>query len=204
MHPKPVATGRSALKRIQNIVNRLEEVLMATFLAVMTILTSLQVLLRYGFNTGLIWSLEATTYCFAWLVLIGMSYCVRTRAHIALDLLVKRFTDPVRRLIGLLAIMVCLSYSLLMFYGSNVLVQRLYTLGNEARDLPFSRWILSIILPIGFGLLTLRFLQLGLSIWRGEMKGLGLIENDPANFEMDLTLPAGVAQADNESGDTKE
>ncbi len=177
---------------------------MATFLAVMTILTSLQVLLRYGFNTGLIWSLEATTYCFAWLVLIGMSYCVRTRAHIALDLLVKRFNDRIRRLIGLLAIMVCLSYSLMMFYGSSVLVQRLYTLGNEARDLPFTRWILSIILPIGFGLLTLRFLQLGLGIWRGEMKGLGLIENDPAKFEMDLTLPAGVAQADKKSRDTEE
>jgi C4-dicarboxylate transporter DctQ subunit len=177
---------------------------MATFLAVMTILTSLQVLLRYVFNTSLIWSLEATTYCFAWLVLIGMSYCVRTRAHIALDLLVRRFNDRLRRLIGLLAIMVCLGYSLLMFYGSSMFVQRLYTLGNEARDLPFARWILSIILPLGFALLTLRFAQLGLGIWRGEMDGLGLIESDSATFEMELTLPAGAARASKKSEDTQE
>ena len=177
---------------------------MATFLAVMTILTSLQVLLRYAFNTSLIWSLEATTYCFAWLVLIGMSYCVRTRAHIALDLLVRRFNDHLRRLIGLLAIMVCLGYSLLMFYGSSMFVQRLYSLGNEARDLPFARWILSIILPLGFALLTLRFAQLGLGIWRGEMDGLGLIESDSATFEMELTLPAGAARASKKSEDTQE
>jgi len=187
------------MKRFPNIVNRLEEGMMATFLAIMTILTSLQVLLRYAFNTSLIWSLEATTYCFAWLVLIGMSYCVRTRAHIALDLLVKRFNDRLRRLIGLLAITVCLCYSLLMFYGSSILVQRLYWLGNEARDLPIARWLLSIILPFGFALLTLRFLQLGLGIWRGEMEGLGMIDSDPAKFEMDLTLQAG-----DESEDTEE
>ena len=192
------------MTRFTQIVNRLEEGMMATFLAIMTILTSLQVLLRYAFNTSLIWSLEATTYCFAWLVLIGMSYCVRTRAHIALDLLVKRFDDRIRRLVGLLAIAVCLCYSLLMFYGSSILVQRLYWLGNEARDLPVARWLLTIILPFGFALLTLRFVQLGLGIWRGEMEGLGMIENDPAKFEMELTLPAGDDQASNEPEETEE
>jgi C4-dicarboxylate transporter DctQ subunit len=192
------------MKRFPNLVNRLEEGLMATFLAIMTILTSLQVLLRYAFNTSLIWSLEATTYCFAWLVLIGMSYCVRTRAHIALDLLVKRFNDRLRRLIGLLAITVCLCYSLLMFYGSSILVQRLYWLGNEARDLPIARWLLSIILPFGFALLTLRFLQLGLGIWRGKMVGLGMVESDPAKFEMELTLPAGDKQESNDFEETEE
>lgn len=155
---------------------------MAFFLAVMTVLTALQVLLRYAFNTGLIWSLEATTYCFAWLVLIGMSYCVRTRTHIAVELLVKRFKKGARRMVGLLAIVVCLSYSLLMFYGSSMFVQRLYTLGHEARDLPFARWLLSIILPIGFGLLTLRFIQLGVGIWRGQVVSIGFSENDPNNF----------------------
>ena len=57
---------------------------MATFLAFMTLLTAIQVLLRYGFNTGLIWSLEATTYSFAWLVLLGMAWRVqREKTRIA-------------------------------------------------------------------------------------------------------------------------
>ncbi len=99
---------------------------------------------------------------------------------------------------SLLAITVCLCYSLLMFYGSSILVQRLYWLGNEARDLPFARWLLTIILPFGFALLTLRFVQLGLGIWRGEMEGLGMIDSDPAKFEMDLTLQAGDESEDAE------
>lgn len=159
---------------------------MATLLAVMALLTSLQVLLRYAFSTGLIWSLEATTYCFAWLVLIGMSYCVRTQAHIALDLLVKQFNERWRRLLGIFAIVVCIAYSLLMFYGSFIFVQRLYWLGNHARDLPVARWVLTIILPIGFALLTLRFIQLGLAIWRGETVGLGMIESKPEDLQAEL------------------
>ena len=55
----------------------LEEGLIALILGVMTVLTFVQVVLRYVFNTGLLWALEANFYLFAWLVLIGISYCVR-------------------------------------------------------------------------------------------------------------------------------
>lgn len=156
------------------IVNQLEEGLMAFFLAVMTLLTALQVLLRYAFNTGLIWSLEATTYCFAWLVLVGMSYGVRTRSHIAADVIVNRLSTEKRRTVGLVAISVCLAYALLMLYGGFEFVRRLYGLGNLARDLPVARWLLTSTLPVGFALLTFRFLELGLKIWRAEVSGLGM------------------------------
>ena len=155
---------------------------MALFLAVMTVLTALQVLLRYVFNSGLIWSLEATTYCFAWLVLVGMSYCVRTRTHIALDLLVKRFPDRARRKIGLLAVGVSVAYSLLMLYGSGMFIQRLFELGHRAHDLPVARWLLTIILPVGFALLTLRLVQAGMGIRSGKVTGLGLSDHDPESF----------------------
>ena len=52
------------------LLNRLEEGLMATLLALMTLLTFVQVVLRYAFNSGLVWSVEATSYSFAALVLI--------------------------------------------------------------------------------------------------------------------------------------
>ena len=141
---------------------------MALLLAVMTLLTALQVLLRYAFNTGFLWSLEATTYCFAWLVLVGMSYGVRTHSHIAIDVLVNRFTPSIQRMFGLAVILVCLVYASLMLFGAAEFVHRLFVLGNDARDLPVQRWLLTIILPFGFGLLFLRFFQAGLAIWRGQ------------------------------------
>ena len=68
--------------RLARGLDRVEEVFIALALAFMTLLTFVQVVLRYLFESGLVWSLEATTYTFGWLVVVGMAYGVRTRAHI--------------------------------------------------------------------------------------------------------------------------
>src|SRR3546814_8791676 len=54
-------------------------------LAAMTLLTFTQVVLRYVFNSGWGWALEATTYMFGWLVLVGISYGIKVGFHIGID-----------------------------------------------------------------------------------------------------------------------
>lgn len=149
-------------------INRLEEGVLATLLALMTILTFLQVVLRYAFNSGLVWSLEATTYLFAALILFGMSYGVRTQTHIAVDLVIRRLPKRAAKIVNLVAILACLSYALLMLYGSAVFVDRLMILGNHARDIPLPKWLLTVTMPLGFTLLAFRFLEAGWRILRGE------------------------------------
>lgn len=142
-------------------MNRLEEWLMAALLTFMTVLTFIQVVMRYVFNAGWVWSLEATTYSFAALVLIGMSYGVRTKTHIATDLLTRKLSEPLRRYVAIVAIFACITYALLMLYGSVILVDRLMTLGNAARDIAAPKWLLTATMPLGFALLTYRFLEAG-------------------------------------------
>ena len=147
---------------------------MATLLALMTVLTFVQVVMRYVFNTGLVWSLEATTYSFAALVLIGMSYGVRTKTHIATDLLTRKLSEPLRRYVALVAIFACLLYALLMLYGSVILVDRLMTLGNAARDIAAPKWLLTATMPLGFALLVFRFFEAG---WKLLRRGSDSSEN---------------------------
>lgn len=143
------------------VLNRLEEGIIAILLAVMTLLTFCQVVLRHVFNSGWVWSLEATTYAFAALVLIGMSYCVRTQSHIAIELLVNKLPQRIRHYIVLSAVACCVVYALLMLYGSGVFVQRLYVLGHDARDVPLPKWLLTTTMPLGFLLLAVRFIESG-------------------------------------------
>ena len=164
-------------------INRIEEGLIALFLAVMTFLTFIQVVLRYVFNSGWVWSLEATTYAFAWMVLMGMAYGVRTRSHIAVDLVMCRLKGRVQKTATYLCLFICLAYSTLMLYGGSVFVMRLMQLGNDARDLPVARWILTIMLPIGFALLTLRFLELAWAFANGSIHRLGFGEHDLSDLE---------------------
>jgi C4-dicarboxylate transporter DctQ subunit len=72
-------------------VNELEETVIALLLGIMTLITFTNVVLRYGFNTGLIWGLEMVTFLFAWLVLFGASYAVKVTAHLGVDVVVNLF-----------------------------------------------------------------------------------------------------------------
>jgi C4-dicarboxylate transporter DctQ subunit len=147
--------------------DRAEDLLTAALLAAMTLLTFTQVVLRYAFNTGLVWALEATVYLFGWLVLIGISGTLRTNGHIVVDFVAQRLGAKAQKAVALVALALNLSYAALMFAGSWTLIARLQTFGSTAHDLPLPRWVLLLSLPIGFALLGLRLLQATLAIVRG-------------------------------------
>ena len=154
------------VQRVLKAADSLEETFMIVALTFMTVLTVVQVVLRYGFGTGFVWSLEVTTYTFAWLVLIGMSYGVRTEAHIAVDLVTSRLSPSGARVTAAIALVCALAYCALMIYASSQFVDRLMTLGTNARDIPLPRWLLTGIMPIAFGLLALRLVQAALpKLW---------------------------------------
>lgn len=158
----------------RKVIDRMEEWLMSVLLAFMTMLTFAQVVMRYVFNSGWVWSLEATTYSFAALVLVGMSYGVRTGSHIAADLLTRKLPEPLRHYVALVAVSACVVYAVLMLYGSAILVDRLMALGNAARDIPAPKWLLTTSVPLGFALLTFRFVEAG---WRLIRPGDGNIDS---------------------------
>jgi C4-dicarboxylate transporter DctQ subunit len=103
---------------LREAVHRVEEGLIALILGAMAVLTFVQVVLRYVFSTGFVWQLEANFYLFSWLVMIGISYCVRVRAHIGVDAAVRLFPPKVRRVIGVVVVALALLYAALMLYGS--------------------------------------------------------------------------------------
>ncbi len=158
------------------IVNRLEEGVIALLLAAMTLLTFIQVVLRYVFNTGLMWALETVTYMFAWMVLLGISYGVKVGAHIGVDALVRLLPRRGQLVAGLLGALICITYATILLVGSWNYVDQLMLIGVEAEDLPIQRWLLALALPIGFGLLLLRFVQVTWRIVTGRQSNLGLLD----------------------------
>lgn len=152
---------------------RLEEALVAVLLAGMVLLTFSQVVTRYAFNAGWVWSLEATTYMFGGLLMVGISYAMRQHAHMNVDALVNTLPRRWKRAATLLAIALCFAYLALMIWGAFELVARLRELGSNARDLPVKRWVLMCMLPAGFSLLGLRLAQVTAEVLRGQRDTLG-------------------------------
>ena len=99
-------------------INGIEETLIAVILGLMTLVTFANVIARYVFNSNILWALETTVFLFAWLVLIGASYCVKTRAHLGVDVIINMVGPGARHLLALISVASCLAFSILLLIGS--------------------------------------------------------------------------------------
>jgi C4-dicarboxylate transporter, DctQ subunit len=156
--------------------DRIEEGLLALLLGGMTMLTFVQVVLRYVFNSGFTWALEATTYLFGWMVMLGMSYGVRKGSHIGVDVIVQQFPPATRRAIGIAAALLSMLYAGILLYGGYNYVDTMHTLGVEAEDIPIERWILLLAVPLGFALLLWRPMEATYLLLIGREGGFRLAD----------------------------
>ncbi|SIO06677.1 C4-dicarboxylate transporter, DctQ subunit [Rhodovulum sp. ES.010] len=99
-------------------VHAFEETVIAALLGLMALVTFTNVVLRYGFNTGLIWGLELTLALFAWLVLFGIAYGFKITMHLGVDAVLNMVSRGTRRVLSLVALGVCLAYALLLMKGA--------------------------------------------------------------------------------------
>jgi C4-dicarboxylate transporter DctQ subunit len=104
--------------RLGRAVNAIEETLIAVILGLMTAVTFANVVARYVFNANILWALETTVFLFAWLVLLGASYCVKVRAHIGVDVVLNMVPRVMRRILALVAVAACLAFSVLLLIGA--------------------------------------------------------------------------------------
>jgi len=99
-------------------MDQIEETIIALLLGLMTAVTFANVIARFIFNSNILWALELTVFMFAWLVLMGASYAVKKHAHLGVDAVLNMMPPAPRRIVGLIAVGLCLVFSLLMVKGA--------------------------------------------------------------------------------------
>ena len=180
--------------RLGRVISEIEESFIAIVLGLMTLITFANVVARYIFNTNILWALETTVFLFAWLVLIGASYCVKISAHLGVDVILTMLSRPARRIVGLVAVTACLAFSFMLLKGAwdywipfattrawyetdDIIMPDFMQFladwmneGEEYEKLP--RFIPYFALPLGITLLTFRFLQAAWRIVAGEQDTL--------------------------------
>jgi TRAP-type transport system small permease protein len=77
------------MKRAVDLFFKLLELLVVSCLVAMVVMVFGNVVLRYGFNSGITISEEMSRYCFIWLTYIGAMIAMRERGHLGVDTLVK-------------------------------------------------------------------------------------------------------------------
>ena len=78
------------MHKIIDLFFKLLEFLVVVCLVAMVVMVFGNVVLRYGFNSGISISDEMSRYCFIWLTYLGAMVAMREGGHLGVDTLVKR------------------------------------------------------------------------------------------------------------------
>jgi len=160
------------MKALHSIINKLEEIIVVITLAVATILTFVEVVLRKFFGSSLGFSHELVVYLLITAGLIGASIGVREKVHLGVDLVIQQFPFGMQKMIVIATQIVSILFCTIIAVLGVQHVQNIAEFGQVTPEMEIQLFIPLLIVPISFGLMTLRFTQQLIQIIKTPAKGL--------------------------------
>jgi TRAP-type C4-dicarboxylate transport system permease small subunit len=147
------------LERAVRLLERVEDGVLVAFLMGMLGLAGAQIVLRNLFDVGLVWADPLLRQLVLWTALIGAMVAARKGQHIAIDVLSRwlpaRAGSLARVATDLFTTAVCW---LLAFHGARLVAMEWQAGPGVTGAVP--AWLGLAILPVGFGVIGLRYLLL--------------------------------------------
>jgi C4-dicarboxylate transporter DctQ subunit len=162
------------------ILDRLEEILIASMIGGATLVIFVSVVQRFavGFpplypiasRFDMDWAQELCIFMFIWMAKFGAAYGVRTGIHVGVDVLVKRLDERRRKIVVLFGLMCGVLFTAVIGTMGAEFVYGLMGTDQTTPDLEWPSWIVYLCIPLGSYLMCFRFLQVAVHFWRtGEV-----------------------------------
>ncbi|MDK2784410.1 MAG: hypothetical protein PWQ41_276 [Bacillota bacterium] len=155
-----------------NILDKVEEYLCAILLFFISVLTFLNVIVRYLSNGSLAFTEELVVNLFVWITVLGGAIAFRKRAHLGVTfltyLLPARWQKAVAVLSGVAGVVL---FVLLFVQGVGMVVQE-YQNQMTTYSMALPMWIFGLAVPFGALIMLLRVIQ---AAWE-EVRELGTRE----------------------------
>jgi C4-dicarboxylate transporter DctQ subunit len=181
------------------ILDRLEEIIIASLIAGATLLIFVAVVQRYAvgvpllypifYDINLTWAQEVCIYMFVWMAKFGAAYGVRTGIHVGVDVLINQLHRDTRKYIIMFGLFCGALFTAVVGTMGAKFVYGLFFTEQVSPDLEIPRWIVFLCVPLGSYLMCFRFLQVAWKFWHTghlphtdetEVEGLDEVENSAA------------------------
>lgn len=144
---------------MNKVLDLIEEVLVCVCLVVMTALTFVNVIARYGFSASLSFSEEITTYLFVLLSLLGAAIAAKRGSHLGLTLITDHVGPKLGRILGIISMAISTLFSGIICYYGVFMTLNQFNKGQLTAGTQLPEWIFGSFVPIGALFVTIRFGQ---------------------------------------------
>ena len=151
----------SLINQLNTAIARFENWLLVLIVMIMVIFSFFQVVMRNVFSEGILAGDIILRHLVLWVGFIGASLATRDERHITIDV----FSRFLKGRIKLIAAIIVNFFSLLVGYFLTVAAIHFVQMEKEFGTALFSSvpsWYFQVIIPIGFALITMRFLLISI------------------------------------------
>ncbi|MBW8268690.1 TRAP transporter small permease [Caldovatus aquaticus] len=142
------------------LIDRLETFGMAFFFSAALIAGVAQVVARYVFNAGVVWSEQAFVKFTVWACLIGAARAVRDGLHVRVDLFLDRLPPPARRAAELANLAINLAFCGTMLWAALGYLDFLIAVGTTNVESGVPEWVAYLVTPLFLALMCVRYAAL--------------------------------------------
>ena len=147
------------MNSIKRVFDRLEDYLLAVFMAAITIIVFVQVVFRQ-LGRSLPWSEELTRYLLVWVTLVGASRGIKKGSHVGVEAFMLLFPLKVRKKVNILVLLVCIFFYGIIEVFSLRIIELQFVNHQISPAMRIPIWIAYAALPVGAALMIIRYLQL--------------------------------------------
>ena len=157
------AAAATRYARLRRVIDAIDAVLMAIgclMLFALMLIVVADVSLRYLFNAPLQWSYEViSSYLMPGLFFMAVSHTLKANAHVAVDILHNYVRRTTRYVFEAVCTVVALPvFALCTWVSAQHTWNDWQTQATSTSGLAVPTWTISLMLPLGFGMLSLRLL----------------------------------------------
>ncbi len=159
------------MQKLTCVVDAVLSWFLVALMVAMVATVSWQVATRYLLNSPSSYTEELASYLLIWISLLGAAYALRLRAHLGIDILVRRFRRRRRRAAQRFAYGTIIVFSLVgLIFGGGWLVYVTLDLNQLSAAFQFPIGYVYTVLPLS-GLITIYYSVVALREIQGEKSG---------------------------------
>ncbi len=143
-------------EQLDEKISRLEKGLIAVLLSMMILMGFSQIVLRNFFDTGITWGDSLVRYLVVWVGFIGAAIATREGKHINIDIVSRWLTGYQNNCIQIISHFFSAMICGLLTLAAIKFIHFEAQMGSTA-FFKIPVWVPEIIIPVTFGLMTLRF-----------------------------------------------
>lgn len=165
-------------KRIMNGLAWIEKLVLIIVSILVTVITFVNVVSRYGLHLSFSWSQELVVNLFVLMIFLGCGLCAREGSLISLSLVFDNVSVKAKKIMTVIITVFSLWFYVVLVQTGFAKTFGELKAGKETFSLGWPQWVFTIFLPIGAVLLVLHTIEFMVDVLHGDAACVRQIPDD--------------------------